>query len=41
MVLTHNATIFLFVGLHHTVRNFKVRQSEEKIKIKIELEPKI
>ena len=35
----HWATIFWFVELHHTFRNFKVRRSEKIIKI--ELEPKI
>ena len=31
---------FLFVGLHCYEKNFKVWRSENKIKIKIELEPK-
>ena len=33
------AAIFLFVGLHCTLRNFKVRRSGKKIKI--ELNPKM
>ena len=31
----------LFVGLHYIFRYFKVRRSEKKIKITIELKPKI
>ena len=34
------ATVFLFLGLRYTDQNFKVRQSEKKIKIKTELQPK-
>ena len=39
--LTYKATIFLFVGLHYIFRNFKVRRSEKKIKIKIEFKHKM
>ena len=29
----HKDTIFLFAGLHHTFRNFKVLQSEKKLNL--------